>query len=137
MQEQTCVASPSPAQCLVSCYIVSAGEGWGEGSEMDKLTRGARTLRKNHTAAEARLWSLLRDRGLCRYKFRRQYTIHPYIVDFICLWKKIIIELDGGQHAEAQIYDQKRTAFLESKGYRDIKCYVFGIMLFLRKLQMY
>ena len=97
---------------------VIAGEGWGEGKRMDILIARARALRKDSTHAENYLWYLLRSRRLSKYKFRRQYVINPYIVDFICLHKKLIIELDGGQHAEAQYYDDKRTTFLELKGYK-------------------
>ena len=78
----------------------------------------AKNLRKSNSDAERWLWSALRDRRLLRYKFRRQYIIEPYIVDFVCLSKKLIIELDGSQHAERQEYDAKRTIFLESKGFK-------------------
>jgi very-short-patch-repair endonuclease len=58
----------------------------------------ARTLRQNMTEAENRMWYYLRNRRLGGYKFVRQYTIGNYIVDFICREKKMIIEVDGGQH---------------------------------------
>ncbi len=54
-------------------------------------------------------------------KFRRQWPIGSYIVDFACLSRKLLIELDGGQHAEAIVYDEARTKFLEAKGYRVIR----------------
>ena len=76
-----------------------------------------RELRQNSTDAERRLWNFLRAKRLKGYKFRRQHLIHPFIVDFICLEKRVIIELDGGQHAEKSPYDEKRALFLESKGY--------------------
>jgi very-short-patch-repair endonuclease len=60
----------------------------------------ARTLRKKATDAERLLWKHLRMRQLSAYKFRRQQPIGSYIVDFVCLEKKLIIELDGGQHTE-------------------------------------
>ncbi len=81
----------------------------------------ARSLRKNQTDAELMLWQLLRSKRMKGLKFRRQHPIPPYIVDFICTEKKLIIEVDGGQHAEAIEYDNKRTAFLESKGYKVIR----------------
>jgi len=59
----------------------------------------ARKLRKNMTDAERLLWQHLRNRQLGGYKFRRQRPIGPYIVDFVCLEKKLVIEVDGGQHA--------------------------------------
>jgi very-short-patch-repair endonuclease len=59
----------------------------------------ARSLRKNQTDAERRLWYHLRDRRLAGYKFRRQHPIGPFIVDFLCQEAWPIVELDGGQHA--------------------------------------
>ena len=59
----------------------------------------------------------LRDKQLDGYKFRRQQPIGPYIVDFACMPQKLLIEPDGGQHAEQHTYDQKRDAFLREQGY--------------------
>ena len=81
----------------------------------------ARSLRKNQTDAELALWQLVRGKRFNGIKFRRQHPIAPYIVDFICTNNKLIIEIDGGQHADAIEYDQKRTTFLESKGYTVIR----------------
>ena len=86
-----------------------------------KLKNYARQLRKNSTDAEYRLWQSIRARQLLDYKFRRQNVMGEYIVDFICLRAKLIIELDGGQHAEQVDYDLKRTQFLESQGYQVIR----------------
>jgi very-short-patch-repair endonuclease len=61
-------------------------------------------------------------RQLGAYKFRRQQPIGAYIVDFICLEKKLIIELDSGQHTENVTYDEKRSAWLVERGYR-VLCY--------------
>ena len=77
-----------------------------------------RALRQNMTDAEIHLWYYLRARRLNGYKFRRQHLIHPYVCDFICLEKKLIIECDGNQHAEENNYDKKRNDFLISKGFR-------------------
>lgn len=85
------------------------------------LTR-IRSLRKTATDAEKQLWYYLRAKRLNGYKFRRQYCIHPYIVDFICLSKKLIVECDGGHHFEQKNYDDKRGAFLKAKGYR-VMCF--------------
>jgi very-short-patch-repair endonuclease len=87
----------------------------------EKLRTRANMLRKNSTDAERHLWLFLKSRRLCHYKFRRQYVITPYIVDFVCLWKRLIVELDGSQHALKHAYDQERTSFLESKGFRVIR----------------
>ncbi len=80
-----------------------------------------RALRQNMTDAEIHLWYFLRARRLNGYKFRRQHLIHPYVIDFICLEKKLIIECDGSQHAEANNYDKQRSDFLKSKGYKIIR----------------
>ena len=85
------------------------------------MKKRARGLRKNQTDAEKRLWSHLRNRQLSGCKFRRQHEIGNYIVDFICLEKKLIIELDGGQHANQIRYDSQRTTILESLGYTVIR----------------
>lgn len=78
----------------------------------------AQKLRRNQTEAEKKIWSLLRN-SQAGYKFRRQFPIDPYIVDFICVDKKLVIEIDGGQHTEEK--DQARDAFLKAKGYRILR----------------
>lgn len=78
-------------------------------------------LRRNQTEAELRLWQQLRDRRFQHYKFRRQQILQGYIVDFVCLEKKLIIELDGGQHAEQIEYDMKRSSMLEKNGFRVLR----------------
>ncbi|MDH5767328.1 MAG: endonuclease domain-containing protein [Gammaproteobacteria bacterium] len=87
---------------------------------MDILTK-ARDLRKNLTDAEKILWQKLRNRQLNGYKFKRQVPIDHFIVDFICSSARLIIELDGGQHAEQVNYDQKRSEYLKSKGFTVIR----------------
>jgi len=83
------------------------------------FTQLARNLRKDQTDAEQVLWLQLRNRRLLNYKFRRQFVIKPYIVDFICLDLGLIIELDGSQHNE-QI-DAERTLFLERRGFKLVR----------------
>ena len=78
-------------------------------------------LRTNSTDAEKRLWRALRNRQLAGSKFRRQHPIPPYIVDFVCLEARLIVELDGGQHAEALPYDAARTTYLERLGYKVLR----------------
>ncbi|HET7588514.1 MAG TPA: DUF559 domain-containing protein [Gammaproteobacteria bacterium] len=68
----------------------------------------ARQLRSNQTEAERKLWRKLRSRNIHGHKFRRQETIGSFIVDFVCFDKKLIIELDGGQHVEQSGADQTR-----------------------------
>lgn len=81
----------------------------------------ARSLRKQQTEAERLLWSRLRNRQLQGCKFRRQQPIGPYIADFLSLEPKLIIELDGGQHAEQQEQDNQRTRYLQALGYRVLR----------------
>ena len=89
---------------------------------MQKLMKDhVRELRKNSTDAEKHLWHFLRAKRLKGYKFRRQHLLYPFIVDFICLEKKVVVELDGGQHIEQGHYDEKRTLFLQSKGCRVLR----------------
>ena len=75
-------------------------------------------MRREPTDAERRLWAALRGRRIAPVKFRRQRAIGPFIVDFVCLELRLVIELDGGQHATARGYDATRTRYLESCGYR-------------------
>ena len=81
----------------------------------------ARGLRETMTDAERKLWYRLRNRQLDGHKFRRQHEIDPYIVDFVRAEAMLIVELDGGQHAEQQEYDDRRTRHLEAKGYRVLR----------------
>lgn len=76
----------------------------------------ARSLRSNSTDAEQKLWSLLRGRQIGGYKFVRQFLIGPYFADFACREAALVIELDGGQHADSKS-DEVRTAFLNAEGY--------------------
>lgn len=77
----------------------------------------ARTLRKSQTDAELLLWKRSRSRHTAKFKFRRQHAFGPYIVDFVCLEKWLVIEVDGSQHMQHSAYDAKCTAWLESKGF--------------------
>ena len=105
------------------------GEGRGEGgikAFMETTTKhrksctdkvaNARSLRKRSTDAERLLWKHLRLRGLSGCKFRRQQPIGEYIVDFVCFEKRVVIELDGGQHTEQVDYDEKEAHGCENEG---------------------
>ena len=81
----------------------------------------ARTLRREHTDAEGLLWSRLRDRQIENRKFRRQQPIGPYIADFACMSDKLVIELDGGGHAQRQTRDRERDEYLGRNGYRVLR----------------
>ncbi len=84
-------------------------------------SQNARKLRVDQTEAEARLWLKLRGRRLVDAKFRRQTPIGHYIVDFMCFEAKLIVELDGGQHAVNSVADDERTAWLEGQGFRVLR----------------
>lgn len=86
-----------------------------------KVFSHAKELRHNTTPAEQKLWAALRAHQIENVHFRRQHAIGPYVVDFCCIKKKLIIELDGGQHLEQQAYDNERTQFLQTKGYRVLR----------------
>ena len=81
----------------------------------------AHNLRQNMSLAENRMWYYLRSRRLGGYKFMRQQVIDNYIVDFVCREKKLIIEVDGGQHMDATEYDEQRTRVLEGRGYQVLR----------------
>ena len=81
----------------------------------------AKRLRKNQTDAERKIWQNIRNRQLGDFKFKRQYPVGPYILDFVCIDKKLVVEIDGGQHMERQEKDRERTRYLEVKGYRVIR----------------
>ncbi len=81
----------------------------------------AKELRQNRTDAEKRLWGRLRRKRIDGFRFRQQASIGKYIVDFVCFEAKLVVELDGGQHAEQAEYDDKRTEWLESQGFRVLR----------------
>ena len=88
---------------------------------MKKLTPRARNLRRDQTDAERKLWARLKARQVAGAKFRRQHVIGPYIADFCCPERAIIVELDGKQHLERGEYDQRRSAFLARRGYQVLR----------------
>jgi very-short-patch-repair endonuclease len=81
----------------------------------------ARHLRREQTDAERRLWSILRNRRFADVKFRRQFPIDRYIVDFCRIERKLVIELDGEQHVTQVEADSIRTEFLAERGYRVLR----------------
>ena len=82
------------------------------------LTRRSQYLRRNMTDAERALWRELRHDQLGR-RFRRQHPIPPYVVDFACIEAKLIVEADGGQHADG--CDQERDAYLRRQGWKILR----------------
>ncbi|EKE11924.1 MAG: hypothetical protein ACD_14C00071G0001 [uncultured bacterium] len=89
----------------------------------EKISVRTKNLRRNQTPQEVILWSRLRGNRFHGLKFRRQHSLGRYIVDFVCLDKKLIIELDGWQHKEEkqERYDTVRTEFLESCGFKVLR----------------
>ncbi|MBM4121847.1 MAG: endonuclease domain-containing protein [Nitrospira sp.] len=85
------------------------------------MTLHARRLRRSLTDAEQALWRHLRLRQVGGHKFRRQQPIGSYIVDFVCFEKKLIVEVDGGQHAEKAVADTKRSDWLAAHGFRIVR----------------
>jgi very-short-patch-repair endonuclease len=86
-----------------------------------ELTNKARTLRQNQTDVEQLLWLRLKNRQILNCKFRRQFPIAPYIVDFCCLDLKLVIELDGSQHIDNAQADLTRTQTLAQRGFKVIR----------------
>lgn len=110
------MTSPSPL----------AGEGQparSDGRERGrkKLLRDrAKSMRSSATGAEHRLWQILRAKRFAGYKFKRQLPIDHYIVDFTCLTARLVVEVDGGQHAESA-RDERRDAYLRAQGFRILR----------------
>ena len=87
----------------------------------------SRRLRKELTDTERRLWSVLRGRQLGGLKFRRQHPIPPYVADFCCIERKLIVELDGSQHNVQT--DGTRTRALQSQGWRIVRFWDHDVLL--------
>jgi very-short-patch-repair endonuclease len=85
------------------------------------LLENAKSLRNSQTDAENRLWYYLRAHRFMGLKFKRQKPIGSYIVDFVCWEQRLVIEIDGGQHAEQIEYDIRRTQYLENEGYKVLR----------------
>lgn len=91
----------------------------------------AKILRKQSTPMEIKIWNRLRSRRFMGLKFRRQCPLGLYIVDFVCIEKMLIIEIDGGQHNEEKQheYDKRRTKFLNDLGYTVLRFWNNEILL--------
>jgi adenine-specific DNA-methyltransferase len=97
--------------------------------ERHRKIENARALRRNGTDAERRLWYFLRNRRLDGFRFRRQVPLGKYIADFVCMDAKLIIELDGGQHAEQTRYDEIRSAYLMRGGFKVVRFWNDDVLL--------
>ena len=94
-----------------------------------QLLRHARRMRRAATDAESALWRQLRSGRLAGHKFKRQQPIGSFIVDFVCFARKLVIEVDGGQHTDAQAADLVRTRWLESQEFRVIRFWNDDVLL--------
>ena len=81
----------------------------------------AKVLRKNFTDTERLLWKYLRSKQIGGYKFRRQEPVGSYVVDFVCQEKRIVIEVDGGQHSTERKRDNERDKWLKGQGYKVLR----------------
>ena len=88
----------------------------------------AKSLRTNQTDAESRLWYRLRAHRFMDMKFKRQKPMGRYIVDFVCMEHGLIIELDGGQHADSVVKDGRRDRWLQSQGYTVLRFWNSEVM---------
>jgi very-short-patch-repair endonuclease len=88
-----------------------------------KTIRHSRKLRREQTAAELQLWNRLRDRRLNGHKFVHQESIGPFIADFVCREKRLVVEVDGATHGETHeiAYDERRTRYLNAQGFRVLR----------------
>ena len=93
----------------------------GQTNKIIRTKELQRTLRKNMTDAERKLWSALRFEQMNEYKFRRQHPFENFILDFVCLEKKLVIEVDGSQHIEQSFKDEVRTKALGRAGFRVLR----------------
>jgi very-short-patch-repair endonuclease len=92
------------------------------------MLTNAKSLRSNQTDAEQKLWYHLRAHRFMGLKFKRQKPMGRYIVDFVCIERQLIIEIDGGQHADQVAYDQQRDAWLRSQGYSVLRFWNNDVM---------
>ena len=88
----------------------------------------ARSLRRAQTEAEQKLWSRLRRHQMKGFQFRRQHSIGPFFADFVCIETKLIIELDGSQHADQTVRDDSRSEFLREAGYTVLRFWNYEVI---------
>jgi len=96
---------------------------------MQRKWERARQLRHAATDAERYLWRHLRHEQFAGFKFRRQYPLAGYIVDFVCIPARLVLELDGGQHLDAMRYDAERTGAIGALGYRVLRFWNDDVLL--------
>jgi very-short-patch-repair endonuclease len=136
---ETCFVTNAPALTPTLSRVHERGQD-AEQSPNDSLSREreragvrarARALRHNQTDAEALLWSKLRSRQIGDLKFRRQHPVGPYFADFACIELGFVIELDGGQHgeAEAMVFDEKRASHMAGLGFQTLRFWNNDVLL--------
>src|SRR6202011_751905 len=123
---EACVDAGGHDAAFAVLYLSPMGRGRLRSSRMrgmDKFKARARKLRLSQTSAEAKLWQALRNRRLARWKVRRQHSIDRYVVDFVALDGKLIVEVDGVTHAEPSelARDKARSAVLEACGFHLVR----------------
>jgi very-short-patch-repair endonuclease len=122
---QECLCSLPYGLCNSAKSPSLGGRGFGGGGAnkkmAPKLTQFAKQLRKNSTKAEALLWSRLRNRQMGGIKFRRQQPIGNFIVDFVSFEKRLVIEIDGGQHTSNKHKDHERDRFLKDSSFKVLR----------------
>ena len=111
------MSSPSPP---AGEGKLSRSDSRERGRRLSTLRGRARAMRSEPTEAEHRLWQMLRAHRFAYYKFRRQVPIDFYIADFICFARRLIVELDGSQHADSAV-DARRDAYLLEQGFRVVR----------------
>ena len=128
------VSTHSPRRSFNSFPRLRGKVGMGAVRAGEKKTF-SRHLRRNMTDAELHIWRQLRERQVLGCKFRRQHPVGPYVADFASIDAMLVIEVDGGQHAESAA-DIRRTRFIEASGYRvlrfwnnDVLTNIEGVML--------
>jgi len=102
------------------------GKRLQDGASIHQL---ARQLRREQTDAERRLWHRLRQRRPGGFRFRRQFVIGGFIVDFCCREQWLVVEVDGGQHLERAEADRRRTELLRARGYRVLRFWDSDVLL--------
>ena len=116
----------SPSPLAAGAFVPPPSAGEGKLARSDSRERGvllrqrAKAMRCEPTPAEHRLWQILRAKRFAGFKFKRQLPIDFYIVDFICIAQRLIVEADGGQHSESE-HDVRRDAYLKAQGFRILR----------------
>lgn len=95
----------------------------------DRIIAHARRLRADLTDAERALWRRLRHRQLCGCRFRRQQPLGPYVVDFACLERRLVVEIDGSQHLVQAAADARRTEWLRAQGFTVLRFWNNEVLL--------